>query len=303
MSLFYLSAYRRMPDGGREVAGDNDLHWILNTNPNSRMTAVGLASRVQTVETKVTSIEGVNTAQAQQLTGLQTSLDGKASASSVQSIGNRVTDAEGKLTSQSSAITGLTNALPGKANVATVDALTNTVNQQGGAITAQGQSLTNIAASISTVGGQNLIYKVSGSYTVKLGVTANGIQYASGFGLGLDNSAGPTQSRFVVSADSFAILNANPNDGAVFSPFAVTGGQVFINEVFIKNGSIDNAKIGDMLYSSNYQPQRAGWLLKKDGVFEINSTIPGAGRVLINGNGVYIYDENNVLRVQLGNLG
>lgn len=35
-----LGLYRRLPDGGREVAGDNDLHWILNTTPNSRMTAV-----------------------------------------------------------------------------------------------------------------------------------------------------------------------------------------------------------------------------------------------------------------------
>ncbi|EGH68799.1 hypothetical protein PSYAC_28735, partial [Pseudomonas syringae pv. actinidiae str. M302091] len=74
-------------------------------------TAVGLASRVQTVETKVTSIEGVNTAQSQQITGLQTSLDGKASASSVQSLGNRVTDAEGKLTSQGSAITAINTEL------------------------------------------------------------------------------------------------------------------------------------------------------------------------------------------------
>ncbi|PBP54448.1 TipJ family phage tail tip protein [Pseudomonas syringae] len=137
----------------------NTTYW-LNVG-QAVATAVGLASRVQTVETKVTSIEGVNTAQAQQLTGLQTSLDGKASASSVQSIGNRVTDAEGKLTSQGSAITGLNNALPGKANVSTVDALTNTVNQQGGAITSQGQSLTNIAASIAMVGGQNLVYNPS----------------------------------------------------------------------------------------------------------------------------------------------
>ncbi|WP_440779436.1 TipJ family phage tail tip protein [Pseudomonas syringae] len=137
----------------------NTTYW-LNVG-QAVATAVGLASRVQTVETKVTSIEGVNTAQAQQLTGLQTSLDGKASASSVQSIGNRVTDAEGKLTSQGSAITGLTNALPGKANVSTVDALTNTVNQQGGAITSQGLSLTNIAASIAMVGGQNLVYNPS----------------------------------------------------------------------------------------------------------------------------------------------
>ena len=35
-----LGLYRRLPDGGREVASDNDLHWILNTTPNSRMTAV-----------------------------------------------------------------------------------------------------------------------------------------------------------------------------------------------------------------------------------------------------------------------
>ncbi|RMS41540.1 Prophage host specificity protein J, partial [Pseudomonas amygdali pv. photiniae] len=154
----------------------NTTYW-LNVG-QAVATAVGLASRVQTVETKVTSIEGVNTAQAQQLTGLQTSLDGKASAGTVQSIGNRVTDAEGKLTSQASAITGLNNALPGKASVATVEALTNTVNQQGGALTAQGQSLTNIAASIATIGGQNLIYNPSFEKrgTIGAGLIADGWQ-------------------------------------------------------------------------------------------------------------------------------
>jgi predicted phage tail protein len=74
-------------------------------------TANGLAARVQTVETKVTSVEGVNTAQAQQITGLRTDVDGKASASSVQSLGNRVTTAEGSISSQGTAITGLNNSL------------------------------------------------------------------------------------------------------------------------------------------------------------------------------------------------
>ncbi|KFF82287.1 phage tail protein [Pseudomonas syringae] len=137
----------------------NTTYW-LNVG-QAVATAVGLASRVQTVETKVTSIEGVNTAQAQQLTGLQTSLDGKASASSVQSIGNRVTDAEGKLTSQGSAITGINTELSGKASSATVQALGNTVTQQGQAITAQGQAITNVTASLATVGGQNLVYNPS----------------------------------------------------------------------------------------------------------------------------------------------
>lgn len=35
-----LGLYMRQADGGRTVASDNDLHWIINTNPNSRMTAV-----------------------------------------------------------------------------------------------------------------------------------------------------------------------------------------------------------------------------------------------------------------------
>ena len=87
----------------------NTTYW-LNVG-QAVATANGLAARVQTVETKVTSVEGVNTAQAQQITGLRTDVDGKASASSVQSIGNRVTIAENSLSSQGSAITGLNNSL------------------------------------------------------------------------------------------------------------------------------------------------------------------------------------------------
>lgn len=87
----------------------NSTYW-LNVG-QAVATANGLAARVQTVETKVTSVEGVNTSQAQQITGLRTDVDGKASASSVQSIGNRVTNAENSITSQGSAITGLNNSL------------------------------------------------------------------------------------------------------------------------------------------------------------------------------------------------
>ncbi|MDU8429173.1 DUF1983 domain-containing protein [Pseudomonas syringae pv. actinidifoliorum] len=134
----------------------NTTYW-LNVG-QAVATAVGLASRVQTVETKVTSIEGVNSAQAQQITGLQTSLDGKASASTVQSIGNRVTEAEGKLSSQGSAITGINTELAGKASSSTVQALGNTVTQQGQDIKAQGQAITSVTASLGNSGGQNLFF-------------------------------------------------------------------------------------------------------------------------------------------------
>ena len=87
----------------------NTTYW-LNVG-QAVATANGLAARVQTVETKVTSVEGVNTSQAQQITGLRTDVDGKASGSSVQSLGNRVTTAENSISSQGSALTGLNNSL------------------------------------------------------------------------------------------------------------------------------------------------------------------------------------------------
>ncbi|MCH5568836.1 phage tail tip fiber protein [Pseudomonas syringae] len=158
----------------------NTTYW-LNVG-QAVATAVGLASRVQTVETKVTSIEGVSSSQAKQITGLQSSLDGKASASSVQSLGNRVTDAEGKLSSQGSAITGINNELAGKASSATVQALGNTVTQQGQDIKAQGQAITSVTASLGNSGGQNLFFNPAFTKESAVAGVAEGWQIDVGTG-------------------------------------------------------------------------------------------------------------------------
>ncbi|WP_116817437.1 TipJ family phage tail tip protein [Pseudomonas syringae] len=158
----------------------NTTYW-LNVG-QAVATAVGLASRVQTIETKVTSIEGVSSAQAKQITGLQSSLDGKASASSVQSLGNRVTDAEGKLSSQGSAITGINTELAGKASSATVQALGNTVTQQGQDIKAQGQAITSVTASLGNSGGQNLFFNPAFTKESAVAGVAEGWQIDVGTG-------------------------------------------------------------------------------------------------------------------------
>ncbi|ELS43274.1 phage tail tip fiber protein [Pseudomonas syringae] len=336
----FVEYTRAQLEVGTIVTGWRDNTGVLSSEQSATSVAVsGLSSTVTQQGTAISSVSGRTTSLENTINSTTNGLATKASASALSSTQSTVSQQGQTLTAQSTQIQGLNASLGDtNANVSSVnqalanvnnvlasriDGLNSTVGNVNAALQSESSTRANETGALSrrvddvqaTAGNANAYAqqaintaasvdgKVSGSYTVKLGVTANGIQYASGFGLGLDNSSGTTQSRFVVSADSFAILNANPNNGTVFSPFAVTGGQVFINEAFIKNGSIDNAKIGDQIFSSNYQPQRAGWLLKKDGVFEINSTIPGAGRVLINGNGVYIYDENNVLRVQLGNLG
>ncbi|ALE00119.1 phage tail tip fiber protein [Pseudomonas syringae] len=94
--------------------------------------------------------------------------------------------------------------------------------------------------------------KISSSYAVKLGTTANGIQWGAGFGLGISNETGPTQSQFFVSADSFVVLKGNPNNGTVFSPFAVENGQVFIAEAIINKATITNVLVGQSIYSSAF---------------------------------------------------
>ncbi|SFH24581.1 protein of unknown function [Pseudomonas syringae] len=336
----FVEYTRAQLEVGTIVTGWRDNTGLLASEQSATSVAVsGLNSAVTQQGNSVSSVSGRTTSLENTVNSTTNGLATKASASALSSTQSAVSQQGQTLTAQSTQIQGLNASLGDtNANVSSVnqalanvnsvlasriDGLNSTVGNVNAALQSESSTRATETGALSrrvddvqaTAGNANAYAqqaintaasvdgKVSGSYTVKLGVTANGIQYASGFGLGLDNSSGTTQSRFVVSADSFAILNANPNNGAVFSPFAVNNGQVFINEAFIKNGSIDNAKIGDQIFSSNYQPQRAGWLLKKDGVFEINSTIPGAGRVLINGNGVYIYDENNVLRVQLGNLG
>lgn len=84
---------------------------------------------------------------------------------------------------------------------------------------------------------------LSSAYTVKTGITAGGKYYAAGFAVGVDNSSGSVQSQFLVNADTFAILNSTASGGTVTSPFAVSGGSVYLSSAFIKDASISNAKI------------------------------------------------------------
>jgi predicted phage tail protein len=144
--------------------------------------------------------------------------------------------------------------------------------------------------------------KLSTMWSVKMQVTAGGQYVAAGIGLGIENTGAGLQSQFLVSADRFAIVNSMAG-GAISVPFAVQGGQVFMNQAFIQDGTITNAKIGSYISSTNYIAGQQGWILNKDGTLEINGIVPGQGRLVINSLNVSVYDANNVLRVRLGYLG
>ena len=142
--------------------------------------------------------------------------------------------------------------------------------------------------------------KASAMWGVKLKVNSNGDYVTAGVGLGLENVNGTLQSNFIVEANNFTVING-PN-GAKQVPFTVQGDNVVIKSAFIGDATITMAKIGGDLYSTNYIAGVSGWRLKRDGTFEINTTVPGQGRTVINNKGMRVYDAANKIRVKIGDL-
>lgn len=141
----------------------------------------------------------------------------------------------------------------------------------------------------------NVNSKVSASWTLKMETsTSNGQKYAAGMALGIDGSG---LSQFLIRADRFGLVNSV--DGKVTTPFVVQNSVAYMNGAYIKDGTIVNAKIGD-LQSTNYVSGRTGWRIAKGGAFEMNGNSGSTGRMVINNNRIEVYDENGRLRVRMG---
>ncbi|PLV18867.1 DUF1983 domain-containing protein, partial [Pseudomonas guariconensis] len=143
--------------------------------------------------------------------------------------------------------------------------------------------------------------KLSTMWSVKMQLNAQGQYVAAGFGLGIENGPAGLQSQFLVSADRFAVVNGI--NGTLSSPFVVQGGQVFISQAFINSAFIQNLIVGMTLKSQAVDSQGRPLL-------ELNFvtgavTIRGQsvdGSILLNNNGLYVYDNNGVERTAVGRL-
>lgn len=111
---------------------------------------------------------------------------------------------------------------------------------------------------------------VGSMYTMKLGLKYNGQEYNSGMALQLTASGGSVVSQVLFIADRFAIIR-NAQSGAYTLPFVVQNDQVFMNNALIQDGSITNAKIGNVIQSSNYIAGQQGWMINKNGGSEFNN--------------------------------
>ena len=296
------------------TAPPNTTYWL--DVGQSVETANGLAQQVATNTADITEIDGVVTVQATAFEALRASYrddngegeladalkgwtstaaiatETKVSSSRDEAMARRTSTLEVKLGENSAGITTLEQvvATNDSATAQKIIQLNTTVGNQQTAI----EENTSI---VNDVNG-----KVNASWSVKMQYNSGTGQYiVAGVGLGIENGPDGLQSQFLVSADRFAIVNTL-DGGAVSVPFAVQGGQVFMNSAFIQDGSITMLKIGQYLQSDNYVAGVQGWRLDKAGNLEFNGPAPGGGRLTMTNRAIKVYDENGVKRVQLGDL-
>ncbi len=110
---------------------------------------------------------------------------------------------------------------------------------------------------------------VGSMYTMKLGLKYNGQEYNSGMALQLTAQGNNVVSQVLFIADRFAIIR-NAESGAYTLPFVVQNDQVFMNNALIQDGSITNAKIGNIIQSNNYIAGKQGWMVNKNGSSEFS---------------------------------
>lgn len=122
---------------------------------------------------------------------------------------------------------------------------------------------------IASAGGagvqvQQLSNQLAAMYTIKTQLTVDGRTYIAGIGVGVENSQGQVESQVLVAAQRFAVIDQST--GQLTTPFVVQGGATYINQAFIADGTITNAKIGAVIQSDNYNAQAGtGWRIDKQG--------------------------------------
>jgi predicted phage tail protein len=167
------------------------------------------------------------------------------------------------------------------------------------------QTNSNLAQTTATVQTNatavaNLSGQVNAAYNIKVGITSDGKYYGAGIAVGVSNASGVAQSQILFLADQLAFITSSAG-GTTYTPFAIVGGQVFIQQAFIQDGSITNAKIGGMIVSNAVDSTgNPLWSINKDGAMTMRGSTSGSFRTERDGNGARLYDGNGTLRMRWG---
>ncbi|MDI2386967.1 phage tail protein, partial [Pseudomonas aeruginosa] len=140
----------------------------------------------------------------------------------------RTATAEGRITTVEQV-----TASDRQATAQRIDQLSAEVGSNSAAIQTTSQAVASLDGNVQAL------------YSVKLQAHANGQSYAAGWQLGFDSGTSVTTMAF--QADRFLWFNSS--SGQTVAPVSIVGGQMFINNAMIQDGSITNAKIGNVIQS------------------------------------------------------
>ena len=228
----------------------------------------------------LTAVNAANSAQIDRIDTVAAG-DREATAQSMVQISSRVDGAVASINSVSQTVADFRQSTASQ-----ITSLTATIGGVSSAVTTNAQATADINNNLNAM------------YSIKVGVDTNGMQYAAGMGVGVQNTPSGMQSQVVFLADRFAVMSYAGS--AVTLPFVIQNGQVFIRDSFIQDGTITNAKIGAFIQSNNYVPGSYGWRLDKNGTFE-NYGSDATGAMKQNNTTISIRDTNR-LRVQIGRI-
>lgn len=108
------------------------------------------------------------------------------------------------------------------------------------------------------------------THSINITIKHNGVSYnAAGQVISAQVKNGKLESYIGYNANNFAWYN--PANGKMELFMAAKNGQLFIREAFIEDGSITNAKIGNVIQSNNYLNGRPSWIINKNGFAEFQN--------------------------------
>ncbi|WP_162556614.1 phage tail tip protein J-related protein, partial [Proteus cibi] len=108
------------------------------------------------------------------------------------------------------------------------------------------------------------------THSINITIVHNNVKYnAAGQVISAQVKNGKLESFFGYNANNFAWYN--PSNGKMELFMYAKNGQLFIRDLFIEDGSITNAKIGNVIQSNNYLNGRPSWIINKNGFAEFQN--------------------------------
>ncbi|HAT5574220.1 TPA: DUF1983 domain-containing protein [Proteus mirabilis] len=108
------------------------------------------------------------------------------------------------------------------------------------------------------------------THSINITIKHNSVSYnAAGQVISAQVKNGKLESYIGYNANNFAWYN--PVNGKMELFMYAKNGQFFIRDLFIEDGSITNAKIGNVIQSNNYLNGRPSWIINKNGFAEFQN--------------------------------